>query len=303
LSFGFNKLARLPEDVSSAWPSLVVLDFRDNKLGQIPTCISTIEGLQRLDLTNNDLTTIPPELGHLALHSLLIAGNRIRGAPRAEQGTPALLKWLRDKIVNQTEEDSIGADTTHSMEQATVSGSRDGPISLNLSKRQLACISEGLSENCVDLDLSHNAICSLETSLRHLPLALRLLNLTRNPITALPKNIATYTRCLDTLDMTACRLQGTLDFPILPASLTVLLLADNQLDTLVITSKHPSALKTLDVSNNALRALPLQLAFWADSMTVLKVGGNVFRVPRQAVLQAGTATLMRWLQMQLGESA
>jgi Leucine-rich repeat (LRR) protein len=36
--------------------SLSVLDIRDNKVAEIPKEINLLTGLQRLDLTNNDLT-------------------------------------------------------------------------------------------------------------------------------------------------------------------------------------------------------------------------------------------------------
>ena len=36
--------------------SISVLDLRDNKISKIPDEISILQGLERLDLTNNDLT-------------------------------------------------------------------------------------------------------------------------------------------------------------------------------------------------------------------------------------------------------
>lgn len=56
--------------------------------------------LDELDLTNNDLSTLPAELGLLPLRSLGVEGNMLRmiRRPVIERGTQALLEHLRDKL-------------------------------------------------------------------------------------------------------------------------------------------------------------------------------------------------------------
>ncbi len=55
---------------------LVSLDLSDNQLKALPPEIGRLKSLRRLDLSRNQLTTLPPELGKLtALEELTLSGN------------------------------------------------------------------------------------------------------------------------------------------------------------------------------------------------------------------------------------
>lgn len=58
--------------------------------------------LEELNLANNNLATLPPQLGLLApvLRSLGLEGNPLRSIrrPILERGTPAVLAYLKDRI-------------------------------------------------------------------------------------------------------------------------------------------------------------------------------------------------------------
>lgn len=58
--------------------------------------------LQELDLSNNQLSNLPPQMGLMAptLRVLLLEGNCIRviRRPVLEKGTAAVLEWLKDRI-------------------------------------------------------------------------------------------------------------------------------------------------------------------------------------------------------------
>jgi Leucine-rich repeat (LRR) protein len=78
-----------------------VLRFNDNRIRELSPAVSLLDELDELDLTNNDLGTLPPELGLLTrLRWLGVEGNMLRmiRRPVIERGTKALLEYLRDKL-------------------------------------------------------------------------------------------------------------------------------------------------------------------------------------------------------------
>lgn len=58
--------------------------------------------LQELDLQNNQLSNLPPQMGLMGpgLRVLLLEGNCIRAIrrPVLDKGTAAVLEWLKDRI-------------------------------------------------------------------------------------------------------------------------------------------------------------------------------------------------------------
>lgn len=55
---GNNNLSELRADNIKHLHSLSVLDLRDNKITNIPEEITLLESLERLDITNNDVSTL-----------------------------------------------------------------------------------------------------------------------------------------------------------------------------------------------------------------------------------------------------
>ncbi|XP_046390373.1 leucine-rich repeat-containing protein 40-like isoform X2 [Ischnura elegans] len=83
-------------------PSLEILIARDNQITDVDlTILNGPKFLATLDLSNNDIHVVPPELGLLEkLRCLELSGNPFR-VPRhsvLSKGTPAILSYLRDRI-------------------------------------------------------------------------------------------------------------------------------------------------------------------------------------------------------------
>ncbi|PVU90971.1 hypothetical protein BB561_004629 [Smittium simulii] len=92
LSFGFKHLFGLE--------SLHTLSLSQNKLNQIHEPFIFC-GLQTVDLSNNSISTIPPELGLVSsIKSLNLVGNTFKIPRRQtlEKGTEAVMSWLKDRI-------------------------------------------------------------------------------------------------------------------------------------------------------------------------------------------------------------
>ncbi|XP_004841521.1 leucine-rich repeat-containing protein 40 isoform X3 [Heterocephalus glaber] len=101
INLSFNRFKVLPE-VLYHIPTLESILISNNQVGSLdPQKMKMMENLMTLDLQNNDLLQIPPELGNcVSLRTLLLDGNPFR-VPRAAilmKGTAAVLEYLRDRI-------------------------------------------------------------------------------------------------------------------------------------------------------------------------------------------------------------
>lgn len=111
LDISNNRLSGLLPAVRQSYPSLMTLLASDNRFNSLE--FAAVQGLQVLDVSNNDIESLPPKLGLLradglsknwgngsALRRFEAAGNRFR-VPRwqiVEKGTDAILEWLKDRI-------------------------------------------------------------------------------------------------------------------------------------------------------------------------------------------------------------
>nr|XP_054764681.1 leucine-rich repeat-containing protein 40-like [Lytechinus pictus] len=101
LVISYNRFTKIP-DVVFTWSNLENLLANGNQIGEIDlTGLKRLTKISSLDLQNNDIGEVPPELGTVtSLRSLLLAGNRFRNPRPAilNKGTVALLAYLRDRI-------------------------------------------------------------------------------------------------------------------------------------------------------------------------------------------------------------
>lgn len=86
--------------VVSTLPHLRVLGLGNNAIPSVPQQITELSELSALDLRNNNLTAVLPQLALLPLRSLLVEGNMLRTLRRSvlDAGTPALLDYLRSRL-------------------------------------------------------------------------------------------------------------------------------------------------------------------------------------------------------------
>nr|XP_056700265.1 leucine-rich repeat-containing protein 40 isoform X2 [Euleptes europaea] len=101
INLAFNRFKVLP-DVLYRIPTLETILLANNQVGSLdPLQIKKMDRLATLDLQNNDLLQVPPELGTcINLRTLLLEGNPFR-TPRAAiltRGTAAVLEYLRSRI-------------------------------------------------------------------------------------------------------------------------------------------------------------------------------------------------------------
>lgn len=97
-----NRIKSLPEDFFPSLPSLMWLDLRDNELTDIPKSIQNHPSLTHLLVQNNNLRSLPNELGTVNLKVLQLNGNPIT-YPAKEiiaAGVKKVLEYLNSKFID-----------------------------------------------------------------------------------------------------------------------------------------------------------------------------------------------------------
>lgn len=97
----FNRFKTFP-DVLYKISTLETILISNNQVGAVdPIRLKMLDKLSTLDLQNNDIMQVPPELGNCtSLRALMLDGNPFRN-PRAAivaKGTDAILEYLRSRI-------------------------------------------------------------------------------------------------------------------------------------------------------------------------------------------------------------
>ncbi|KAK9092476.1 hypothetical protein Syun_027387 [Stephania yunnanensis] len=105
---GNNLLCLLPAEIG-ALSQLGTFDLHSNQLKEYPVEACKLR-LSVLDLSNNSLSGLPPEIGNMTtLRKLLLAGNPLRTlrSSLVSGPTPALLKYLRSRLSTDGECESV----------------------------------------------------------------------------------------------------------------------------------------------------------------------------------------------------
>ncbi|CAF1934496.1 unnamed protein product [Brassica napus] len=186
---GMNSLSTLPAEIGDL-SRLGTLDLRSNQLKEYPVGGCKLK-LSYLDLSNNSLTGLHPELGNMTtLKKLVLVGNPLRTlrSTLVNGPTAALLKYLRSRLSNGEETSA----STPSKENVIASAAR-----MSISTKELSL--EGLNLTAVPsqvwesgeitkVNLSKNSIEELPAQLSS-SASLQTLILSRNKIKDWPGEI------------------------------------------------------------------------------------------------------------------
>ncbi|XP_035882165.1 leucine-rich repeat-containing protein 40 isoform X2 [Phyllostomus discolor] len=308
LHVGENQIEMLGAEHLKHLNSILVLDLRDNKLKSVPDEITLLQSLERLDLSNNDISSLPYSLGKLHLKLLALEGNPLRTIRREiiNKGTQEVLKYLRSKIKDDgpSQSDSVietamtlpsecrvnvhaiitlkildysDKQTTLIPDEVFDAVKSNIITSINFSKNQLCEIPKRileLKDMASDVNLSFNKLSFISLELCMLQ-KLTFLDLRNNFLNSLPEEMQSLIR-LQTINLSFN--------------------SNNQ-----VGSVDPEKLKTmgnlitLDLQNNDLLQIPPELGNCVNLRTLL-LDGNPFRVPRAAILMKGTAAILEYLR-------
>lgn len=187
-------LTEFPEEIITLSETLEILDLSDNQLTTLPHSISQLKKLKIIFFAKNNFTEFPTVLGKLPLLNMIgFKSNRIQTV--AENAFPPLLKWLilTDNKIKKIPK-SIG--NCHLLQKCTIAGNEIEALPIEMA-------------NCLNLELlrvSANKLASIPNWLFKLP-KLSWVAFGGNPATH--KNISTpYLNSVDWKDITLKNLLG-----------------------------------------------------------------------------------------------
>lgn len=327
LCLGSNQLKLVPPSLPR---SLSILELRENKIGVLNEEVLNIEMLERLDLANNDLSQIAPQISIMPnLKVITLEGNPIKSIRRdvINRGSAAILKFLQTRIPEdaptlQTQQSALPQSQSnheltknHEIASSKKLNIKDsdadkidnelaelkdvGLVDVMITKCKLVDVPVGLSayqDSLTKLSLSHNRISSL-TVIPEL-VSLTHLDLSCNMLTELPEDFHKLQSLME-INIVANR------FPQIPGclyqitSLEHILADENQITSIDVESlKSLSSLSILSLKNNNINNVPPELGN-LEHLKTLSIEGNLFRVPRQAILKKGTVAILEYLRSRI----
>ncbi|XP_028746225.1 leucine-rich repeat-containing protein 40 isoform X2 [Peromyscus leucopus] len=291
LYLGENQIEMLGAEHLQHLQAILVLDLRGNKLRSVPEEMALLQSLERLDLSNNDISSLPCSLGNLHLKFLALEGNPLRTIRREiiAKGTQEVLKYLRSKIKDDgtSQSDSVPKTAMTLPSESRVNVHAIVTLKLlDYSDKQATLIPDDIfdatkSNIITSVNFSKNQLCEIPKR--------------NNFLSSLPEEMSSLTK-LQTINLSFNR------FKVLPTvlyhipTLEAVLISNNQVGSVDPQKiKLMENLSTLDLQNNDLLQIPPELGNCVQLRTLL-LDGNPFRVPRAAILMKGTAAVLEYLR-------
>ena len=303
---------------------LVHLSLGQNQLPTLPGGIIHLPHLRTLDISNNIIEHIDPRLGLLdELTTLMWMGNLIRMRAWGSMDTEGIKSALRAKLDEATLE-GIEGDLGN-VNISKCKGECGGTLNLTGKVEEHPLTKETFTEHIhpshfpvlSKITLQQNRLIvapmeiSLVTTLTTLDLSKNYLSsrLFKQPITLeqvshldlsvnkidtleyLPTIISAPN--LKILDISFNSLTSLVPLHTHYPNLLILHANSNQLTSL--STEDLQGLEIVQVNNNSISKLPPELGL-LESLRILGVDGNTFRVPGRRIVDAGSAALLEWLR-------
>ncbi|MBD2206006.1 leucine-rich repeat domain-containing protein [Calothrix sp. FACHB-1219] len=276
---------------------------------------AAIEGVTELDLSGNELTALPPEIGKLTQLKKLILGKYLYD----EDGD------IADIIGNNLGALPVEIGLLNQLEELQILGNRLTSLpakigqlvnlrSLNLYSNQLSSLPAEIGQlvNLQSLNLNINRLISLPEEIGQL-INLQTLNLYRNHLSSLPPEIVQLVN-LQLLDLDRNQLSslppeivqlvnlqsldlGSNQLSSLPAeivqlvNLQLLYLDKNQLSSLPAEIGQLVNLQTLDLRSNQLSSLPAEIVQLVNLQTLDLESNQLSSLPAEIVQLVNLQTL------------
>ena len=325
---GNNSFKIFPPDLPE---NIMILELRDNKIVALPDNIISFGKLERLDIANNNISKLLPEIGNMSLKALVLDGNPLKSIRRdiISRGTQAVLKHLKSRII--VADDAVGDghhsslpqsaqnSTLHRMHELSSTGR------LHLSKESADVVESKFNEASAialrEVQVMHCSLTELPPTLFQFKASLTTMNVSFNKLISVPRAIETLSslthvnfsnNCLTSLPSEFGNLKqirelniSTNRFSELPTCLYDLcslehLLADgNQITSLNVAGMQSlHNLSTVSLQNNSISQVPPEIVL-IKKLQTLKLEGNLFRVPRQSIVQKGSAAVIEYLRSRI----
>lgn len=302
---------------------LIHLYLAQNQLSVLPEGIVNLAHLRTLDISNNIIEHIDPRLGFLdGLTTLMWMGNLIRVRAWGSMDTEGIKSALRAKA------DEAALEGTEDLATPKVNachGECGGTLDLTKKLDGQELTKEMIEAHMhsthfpilTKIIMQQNKLTSAPTEVS-LVATLTTLDLSKNQLPAKVFTQHITFPNLTHLDISVNKIDSLEVLPtVLSApALKVLEASFNSLTSLVplhshypnlttlhansnqLTSLNPSDLEGLEVvqvNNNDISKLAPELGL-VQSLRVLGVDGNTFRIPGRRTVEAGSAALLEWLR-------
>ncbi|GFN77100.1 LINE-1 retrotransposable element orf2 protein [Plakobranchus ocellatus] len=246
---GNNNIRGLTEEHLQHLGAVTCLDLRDNKLEKLPEEITLLGGLERLDLTNNDISNLPLVLGTMtSLKALVLDGNPMRSIRRdiIMRGTNEIKKYLVSRMSDDERERQ--SEKAQPSSVGVIGGGDDVIRSHDLHQLKA-------------LDYSNKGMSTLpdEVVEAALEAGVKTINLSKNSLTELPRNLSVLGSKLTELNLGNNKLPQVAPMIAQFDKLMLLDLRNNQLCDLPPQLSSLSALRELVLSFNRFKQLPAVL--------------------------------------------
>src|SRR5271166_53748 len=267
----------------AAKEDLQSLDLRNNQLSSLPPEIVKLTSLQSLSLWSNQLSSLPPALVKLtSLQSLSLSFNQLSSLPPEIVKLTSLqslslsnhqLSSLPPEIVKLTSLQSLSLWSNQLSSLPPEIGKLTSLQSLDLSFNQLSSLPPEIGKltSLQSLDLWSNQLSSLPPEIVKLT-SLQSLDLWNNQLSSLPQEIVKLTS-LQSLDLRNNQLSSLPPEIVKLTSLQSLDLRNNQLSSLPPEIVKLTSLQSLDLSFNQLSSLPPEIVK-LTSLQSLSLGYN-----------------------------
>ncbi|KAJ8376445.1 hypothetical protein SKAU_G00070250 [Synaphobranchus kaupii] len=332
LHLGNNRIEVLGAEHLSHLSALSVLELRDNKVKSLPDDIILLQDLERLDLANNDISSLPCALGNMPkLKILALEGNPLRAIRRdlLTKGTNEILKYLRSRIEESPDDlhkdapqtamtlpsqAKINVQAIRSLKALNYCEKQEASIpdevfdmvdsspitSVNFSKNLLTALPPRiveLKDTLSDINLGFNKLTNIPADLSVLKWLVQI-DLRRNLLTSLPSELEAL-KNLRTIILSFNRFKVFPDVLYRLYSLDAILMCNNQVNNIDAAQlKGLDKLSSLDLQNNDIMQVPPELGN-CTSLRALMLDGNPFRNPRAAILAKGTDALLEYLRSRI----
>lgn len=308
----------------TAAPRLAHLSIAQNQLSILPDGIIHLAYLRSLDISNNVIEHIDPRLGLLdRLTTFMWMGNLIRMRAWGSMDTEGIKSALRakaDEAALKAMDEDMG-----DLSVKACRGECAGTLNLTGKLNQDPLTEDTISEHVhgshfpvlskIVLQQNKLVIAPMQVSA---VATLTTLDLSKNYLTSKLFNQHVVFDNLIQLDLSINKIDSLDQLPtiITAPSLKILDVSFNSLTSLIplhahyprlstlhvnsnqLTSVNPDdfdGLEVVQINNNSINKLPPELGL-VESLRVLGVEGNTFRVPGRRIVEAGSAALLEWLR-------